>query len=428
MSEILKIGKLDNGLSYILNPDKKFSSCCIYIYIRVGSKQEQKNQYGMAHFLEHILFKGTKKYKTNIELNKKIDSLTGNTNASTSKNFTNYFLKLPSKNLEEGLDLLKEMVFCSILNLKELEKEKDVVLEEMNKTFDDSEDFIEDLLPYYIFKNSQLSHYILGNREIIKNMKRKDIYKFYKKYYIPSNSLLVISGNFSLSIEKKLSKIFNLKNVSPSINHIYEQFNFLKKPQIISKYREHSQITIGYAFPLFNLGDDRKYCLDILMSYLDGFMTSKLWLELREKNPLVYNADADYELFEEGGIFQIKYSLEKKNVFRSIEIIYNILESLKKNLDNKEFQIFKKNTILNKELEKDEIIDKCEFYGENYLFNNKLVLYKDIKKKYELCSKKNIIDLSNYIFDYNKMVIIQMGDINKKTFENKVNKIFNFEY
>ena len=92
---------------------------------------------------------------------------------------------------------------------------------------------------------------------------------------------------------------------------------------------------------------------------------------------------------------------------------------MKKNLDNKEFQIFKKNTILNKELEKDEIIDKCEFYGENYLFNNKLVLYKDIKKKYELCSKKNIIDLSNYIFDYNKMVIIQMGDINKKTLAHK---------
>lgn len=425
MSEILKVGKLSNGLSYILNPNKKFNSCCIYIYIRIGSKHEKPEEYGMAHFLEHILFKGTEKYKTNIELNKKIDSITGFTNASTAKNYTNYFLKLPFTNLEEGLDLLKEMVFCSLLNLKELEKEKDVVLEEMNKTFDDSEDFIEDLLPYYIFKDSNLSHYILGNKEIIKNMKRKDILKFYKKNYIPSNALLVISGKFDLSLEKKLPKIFNLKKSNLNIEHIYDLYCFKEKTQIISKYREHSQITIGFAFPLFNLTDERKYCLDILISYLDGYMTSKLWLELREKNPLVYGADADYELFEEGGIFQIKYSLEKRNVFKSIKIIYNIFENLKKNkITDEEFKTFKNNTILNKELEQDKLLNKCEFYAENYLLCNELVLYKNIKKKYELCEKKNIIQLANFMFNYNKMVIIQLGDINKKTFVNKVKKTF----
>ena len=104
-------GMVNNGLKYVLNNDNTFKSCSIFIFVRVGSKHEKKEEYGMAHFLEHILFKGTKKYRTNLELNRKIDSLSATTNASTGKNFTCYFLKLPSINTEEGIELLKEMVF-----------------------------------------------------------------------------------------------------------------------------------------------------------------------------------------------------------------------------------------------------------------------------------------------------------------------------
>ena len=302
IKEKLKKGKLKNGLQYILNQDNSYKSTSIFIFVRVGSKHENKKEFGMAHFLEHLLFKGTKKFKSNIILNKEIDNLTGTTNASTGKNFTNYYIKLPTDNLQKGLIVLKEMVFESIIETKEFIKEKDVVIEEMNKTFDDSESFIEDVLPYYLFKSHDLEHYIIGSKKSIKEMKRNDIIKFYKKYYIPSNCLLIISGNFKNEIENDIPKIFNIKN-NDEISHIYEPYNFNHQMKIISNYREHFQITIGIAFPLFNCYDNRKYCLDILMAYLDGNMTSQLWINLREKNPLVYHSDAEYELFEEGGIF-----------------------------------------------------------------------------------------------------------------------------
>ena len=428
-------GALNNGLKYVLNNDNSFKSCSIFIFVRVGSKHEEKEEYGMAHFLEHILFKGTEKYRTNLELNKKIDNLSATTNASTGKNFTCYFLKLPAINTEEGIELLKEMVFFSILNNTELEKEKDVVLEEMNKSFDDSEDFIDDLLPYHIFKGTNLEHYIIGKKDIINNMKRKDIMKFYKKYYIPSNCILVISGNFEKSLESKLPKLLNLetniKHSNPikhsnSINHIYELCCYSKKMRIISDYRENFQITLGIAFPLFNYYDKRKYCLEILIAYLDGFLTSKLWLELREKNPLVYGTNASYELLEEGGIFQIVYSLEKRNVYKSLELVYKILEQLKKKkIKEEEFKMFQKNVIFNLDLEREDTSEICHFYGEQYLFNEKNVLtYEEVKKEYMKCTIEDIYDLSKFIFDYNKMVVIQMGDINKKTFEKKVKKIF----
>ena len=423
IKENLKQGELKNGLKYILNNDNSYKSTSIFMFVRVGSKHEKEKEFGMAHFLEHLLFKGTKKFKSNIDLNKEIDNLTGTTNASTGKNFTNYYIKLPTENLLKGLVVLKEMVFESIIETKEFIKEKDVVIEEMNKTFEDSESFIEDVLPYYLFKNHNLEHYIIGSKKSIKEMKRNEIMKFYKKYYIPSNCLLIISGNFEKDIENHIPKIFNIKN-NDVINHNYKPYNFKHQMKIISNYREHFQITIGIAFPLFNCYDNRKYCLDILMSYLDGNMTSQLWINLREKNPLVYDSDAEYELFEEGGIFYIKYSLEKKNVFKSIEEVYKIIEKLKKEkIPVKEFKRFQKNTILNLNIDREDNTEVCNFYGENYIFGNKLITYQDVINEYNNCTNESLYDLANYIFDYNKCIVVQLGDIDKKDFKKKVEKI-----
>ena len=416
-------GILKNNLKYVLNQDKKFRSTTIFIFIRVGSKHENNTEQGMAHFLEHLLFKGTKKYKTNMILNKKIDSLGAHTNASTDKNYTCYYLKLPSENILEGIKVLKEMVYESKLDPKELEKEKEVVIEEMNKTLDDSEDYINDLIPEYLFKGNNLGHHILGKKDLIRNMKRSDIMKFYKKHYIPNNSVLVITGNFDMKIQNELPKIFN--NPQSVIKHNYENFCFPTKKQIITKYRDHNQITLGIAFPIFNYFDKRKYFLDILIAYLDGYLTSKLYLELREKEPLIYNGEAGYDVYEEGGYFQIVYSLEKKNVFKSLEIVNRIFKDIKNNKIKKEdFEMFKRNIILNIEMDKEDADETGHFLGEEKLINDKILSYKKLKEYYENCKLEDLNDLGNSIFNYEKILVIQLGDINRKTFYNKVNRIF----
>ena len=131
-------GKLDNGLKYIINRNRFNKTCSLVLYIRVGSKHENEKEYGLAHFLEHMLFKGTKKYNTNLKFNERVDQLNGYINAGTSKNYTNYHIKLPSKNINEGLDILNQMVFHSLIDKKELDKERHVVIEEINKGIDDS--------------------------------------------------------------------------------------------------------------------------------------------------------------------------------------------------------------------------------------------------------------------------------------------------
>mgnify|MGYP005995329877 CR=1 FL=1 len=133
-------GKLQNNMSYVISPNKFHNSCSIIIFVRAGTKHENDSNNGVAHFLEHMLFKGTKKYPTNLKINKRIDQICGSTNAGTTKNMTSYYIKLPAKYILHGLDVLKEIVFHALLDKEEMEKEKKVVIEEINKVFDDSDD------------------------------------------------------------------------------------------------------------------------------------------------------------------------------------------------------------------------------------------------------------------------------------------------
>ena len=147
-------GKLPNGLKYICSPNNLHNSCSIVFLVRVGSRNERTMEYGFSHYLEHMLFKGTKKWKSYKTLNQKIDNLQASSNASTYKNMTRYYFKLPGKNFKEGLELMTDMVLHSILDSRELEKEKKVVIEEINKTIDDSLDYASDLMDRKLFENT----------------------------------------------------------------------------------------------------------------------------------------------------------------------------------------------------------------------------------------------------------------------------------
>ena len=228
-------GQLDNGLKYIINRNKFHKTCSLVLFIRVGSKHENEKEYGLAHFLEHMLFKGTKKYETNLKFNIRVDELNGTINAGTAKNYTNYHIKLPSKNILEGLDILNQMVFYSLIDSKELNKEKHVVIEEMNKSIDDSEDYLDDLVGEKIYKGNNLGHLIVGKKKNILGYKRQDLINFIKKYYVISNCCLSLAGDIPSGIVKYIKRIFNhksKKNVSHQIQpYIYKSI----KPVFIFK-------------------------------------------------------------------------------------------------------------------------------------------------------------------------------------------------
>ena len=416
----IKKGILNNGIKYIINDNNSFVSCCIQFYIRVGSMHEKKGEEGITHLIEHMLFKGTERYQTFMELNKKFDLLNCEVNAATAKNYTYIDMKLPYQKLMDGLELVNQMVFYSLMVEHELEKEKKVVIEEFNKINDEPENKLEIITNQFHFKNHRLSNLILGTRKNVKNFTQKQIYKFYKKYYIPNNCSISIVGNVPKNIKSKLSKLFTIKSSKKVIHDIKKcnphNDNFLYR-NFESKL---NHISIG--FPIFDIFDDRKYHLDILIDILGGNMTSKLWIALRETNQLVYTFNVFYECYEDGGFFSINFSCLNKNVKKTITTIIEILENLKKIKISKDVvKLTKQKAIMDIDINSEGNCDITEFYGEQLVLDMDIKKYDDIKEIYKKCDEKILQDLCKEYFILSKMKIVLMGNIEEGKF-NKITK------
>ena len=424
-----KKGLLQNNMKYIISSNKFHNSCSIMIFVRVGSKQEPIEINGAAHFLEHMLFKGTETYKTNLEINRRLDKICATVNAGTNKHLTNYYIKLPSKYIKEGIDILNEMVFKSLIDKKEMEKEKHVVIEEINKVFDDSSDYLDDLLTYHMFRGHILSPFILGTKEKILKMTRNNLFKFYQKYYIPSNCCIAVSGDVPKNIISILNDILVSKEPKlklPNIIHKNPKIDFNKKKNyFLSKHRKQNQISVGFGFPIFNYYDEKRYILDILTEIMYGNMTSRLWLALRELNPIVYGLSVDQELYEEGGMLSISLSYDKKNTDLAFKVLHRELEKLKNdNIPKSELDIIKDKLLIELDMEDDDNMDIAEYYGEQYILDYKIKTFNDLKKIYSKVTPNILKKIANEIFDYNKVTLIQVGNLNKSTFENTFRKYF----
>ena len=312
---------MKNGIRYVLNDNDTFSSCCILFYIRVGSMHETPKEYGISHILEHMLFKGTQRFQTFMELNKNFDILNCSVNAATSKNITYVDMKLPYQNLEKGLELLEEMIFKSLFLEDELEKEKKVVIEEFNRVNDNMNTKLEILTTEFNFDKHRLSNLILGTKENVLNFTRKDILKFYRKYYVPTNCAISIVGNLNKNIITKLNKIFSQKS-NIKIEHQIMKYENPNIDNLLYKKNIGRQNYISISFPIFSILDIRKYYLDILIDILGGNMTSRLWVALREENQLVYLFNVFYEVYEDGGFFSINFTTSNNNVNKTIKLCW----------------------------------------------------------------------------------------------------------
>ena len=425
----IKNGSLKNGIKYIYNDNNIFSSCCIIFYIRIGAIHEKKDEMGISHLLEHMLFKGTQRYQTFMDLNKEFDKLNCSVNAATSKNYSFIDMKLPYQNLEEGLNLINEMVFKSLILEEELEKEKKVIFEEFNRTNDDPITRLEILTTQFNFKKHRLSNLILGTKKNVKNFTRKEVFNFYKKYYIPNNCGISIVGNIPNKFLGKLNNIFNSKN-KKKIEHKIINYNnpSINNPSInncLYKYYLGKINYVSISFPIFSILDNKKYFLDILIDILGGNMTSRLWVALREENQLVYNFNVFYECYEDGGFFSINFSCIDRNVNKTIKIIKSILEKIKEvKISKDEMNLTKKKAIMDIEINSEESCGIGEFYGEQIILEQEINNYNDIKKIYEKCNEDILLTMCNEIFNFEKMKIVFLGKLEEKEFNKLCKKVF----
>ncbi|MGL1889799.1 MAG: insulinase family protein [Reichenbachiella sp.] len=293
----------------------------------VGSRDEKEDQQGLAHFWEHMVFKGTEKRKAYHIINR-LESLGGELNAYTTKEKICFYSAILDKHLDKSVELLTDITFNSIFPPNQIEKERHVILEEMSMYLDNPEDAIQDQLDTLVFKDHQFGNNILGSRESVSAFQKKDFDRFIDENIDTSRIVFSSMGNYSMkqllmSVEKCLGAI-------PAKERLRKRAAVnVHQPVLLNEKKELLQAHVGIGTRAFPMHSDDRVPFFVLNNILGGqSMTSKLNMSLREKYGLVYNVESNYQTYSDTGMFSIFYATEGNKVKKSLDLIQKELKKM----------------------------------------------------------------------------------------------------
>lgn len=319
--------KLSNGLRIIHQPFPSEISYC-GIVVNTGSRDESPDEHGMAHFVEHLLFKGTIKRKAHHVINR-MENVGGELNAYTTKEETFIYATFLSEYFERAMELLSDIVFHSTFPENQIQKERDVILDEINSYIDSPSELIFDDFENFLFPNHEIGHHILGTTESLLNLDKEKIDNFVSRQYLPENMVLFSFGKTPFSKVIRLSEQFfnSSRSSHPLSKKRGQPFAGIQRKHQIEKDTAQTHVILGtHTFDMFHPDRYTLYLLNHILG--GGSINSRLNNSLREKNGLVYNVESNLALYTDTGLFSIYFACDKKQVERCLKLIDKELQKL----------------------------------------------------------------------------------------------------
>lgn len=300
------------------------------ILFKVGSRNEFKEINGASHFIEHLMFKGTPRRPTTEILSRELDSVGAEYNAFTGKDHTGYYIKVSQEHMTLAMDMLSDMVWQAKFEAKEMERERGVIIEEINMYEDNPIMHVEDLVEEILFGDQPLGWNIAGPREVIQKVSREDLLKYRQNFYQPDNLVVVIAGAISLAQGKKLAQQFFGKQVKEKNLKSHEFLPAVpvntKTVKLVNKETQQIQVALGY--PAYGYKHKLLTASQVLATILGGTMSSRLFIQVRERRGLAYAVRAGVNTYEDTGDFIVQAGLEKSKVYEAISLIRQELEQV----------------------------------------------------------------------------------------------------
>lgn len=322
--------QLGNGIRVITEKIPHFRSVSIGVWFASGSLYEDFENSGMPHFIEHMLFKGTKNRSAK-QIAQAIDAVGGQLNAFTAKECTCYYSNVIDEHLQRAIDVLSDMIINSLLDPVEVEKEKGVVLEEILMYEDSPEDLAHDLLVEALVGGHPLANSILGTQEFILDLNREKLVSFFDKKYLPQNAVISIAGNFDEGQLMDLLEEF-FGNWKKQSNHIVAQDSVpvpLYRSRNLFRWKDIEQAHLCIGYPGIPLGQDDVYSLMIFNNLLGGGMSSRLFQNIREDKGLVYSVVSYPSFYTCGGLFTIYASMKPSQAKKVADLILEEIRKIK---------------------------------------------------------------------------------------------------
>ncbi len=329
---------LDNGLKIIAHRMPQMKSVALGVWIAAGGRYENIATRGISHFVEHLLFKGTKK-RTAAQIKNSVEGIGGMLNGFTSEEVTCYLVKVLRNHLTLGCDVLGDMVLNARFAPKDIEMERFVILEEIKMYRDHPDQYVTELLNELLWPEQTLGIPLIGTHEIINSLKRGDIIKYKEKAYIPSNVTVVACGDVDWhTLIDSCDKIFSGKKKGGIYG--YEKMKVSqRKPKTKVLHKETEQTHIAIGFHGLSRQSPARYTMDLLNIVLGAGMSSRLFHELREKRGLAYAIGSHTISYADGGAAAIEAGVDNRKISKAIQLILKELVKIKKKpITKKEFE------------------------------------------------------------------------------------------
>lgn len=400
----------DNGLRLIVDNMKNYESVAFHVLVKTGSVNEDNTNYGISHFIEHMLFKGTKT-RSAYEIVNSLESIGANVNAYTDKTETCYYTKSTSEAVEKCVEVIADMLFNSSFDEKEMSREKKVVCEELSMYNDDAYSKAMMLSNKTFYHGTKFANDVGGTRKSVYGLNKKKILDYMKKYYVPNNIVISFAGNIT---EKKATKLVekyflnNFKNKGQQT--VLEQNKPVLTKKTATAFKDNEQAHVCITFPALSRYDNRKYALQIFNLAFGIGMSSRLFQRIREVLGLVYSINVGSYLNEAGGDTTIHFATSTDNVPLALSSIKDEIDKVLENgITEKEFESCKTCFIANTKMKFESTSNVSLLNAKRIAYFGKLFSKKEEIQQIENITLQDVNNLIKEIFNYNNCTISYVG-------------------
>lgn len=413
----MKVNKLLNGIKVVTDKNDYALSATIGVWVRVGSVDEQPNIAGISHFIEHMMFKGTKD-RTAKDIAFEMDSIGGSINAFTSKECTCYNATVTYEHINKAVMLLADMVKNSLIDQKELDKERGVILEEINMVEDSPEDVIHRLHCENFFKGSRVANSVIGTKETVGAMNSSDLKSYVKENYTCDRIVISVAGRFDeTELIKLIEKEFGsgIEEKGKGSRYLDEKKEISKETNIAFKNMAIEQTHICLGFPGLKLDASNLYDLYVFNNLFGGSMSSRLFQRIREERALCYTVYSYASPYMDSGIFTIYSATNKNQVKELIDVAMKEISSIiKEKPSQQELEMAKEQMKGNYILGSESTSGRMTSLGRSLLLTGEPRTPEKVIEKINAVNMDSMMETVKSLLDFKKMSASFVGNVSEE--------------
>ena len=403
---------LQNGVRILTEPMAGVRSASLGFWVGAGSRHETAAENGAAHFIEHMVFKGTET-RTAAGIAQEMDAIGGQVNAYTTKENTCFYVRALDTHLSQATDILCDMFFHSAFRQEDVETERGVILEEIGMYADNPEDLCSERLAATVYKGSSLARPILGKPSTLKNMTGESLRSWRDTHYRPDEIVVSLAGSFSPAVVEDLKARFG--SLAPVPQHKSKPAAFQSAFTLKKKATEQNHITL--AFPGFPYGSDHRFALQLLSFILGGGMSSRLWQEVREKRGLCYSIYSYGAGHEDTGLFGIYTALGRETEAQALEAIRSVVTALVQDgVTEEELSRAREQSKASVLMGLESTQSRMSHLGRSTLLTGTVLTPDEIIMAYDSVTREDVLNLARIIFDPQKMALSAVGRVENEEY------------